>query len=427
MISKDKFIIYLDFIITASLCFIIFCLPFAKAGVESFVWFAIALWIIKRVLGYRASSFWGMIPETGLNKALTALVVVNLLSVIFSVDYGLSLRGFFGKELKFLAIYFMLVEVINSRNRLRIVLITFAASAVLIVADVGVQYFKGIDFLRNYPLELFRGPFISHNGLGGWLIVVMFLFLGLLVGGRIKSKGLKASLLILVVLLFICLLGTYSRGAWLGFVGGFLLLFYYCNCISSVTLNNRLLCLFIAVCSLAIVLILPQSIKIKIKSIGRVSFKATETIGARIKSTFKTEEGSIPIRLSLWKEALRIVGKYPLVGCGLNTYSIVARNYKSFGLGGIYPHNSYLQKAAEIGLLGLLVFCWVLFSFFRIGLRYFRNKRDFLILGILSGILAFLVQSFFDTHLYSLQLVVLFWYMLGLTMVVIKLGQMEVI
>jgi len=109
-----------------------------------------------------------------------------------------------------------------------------------------------------------------------------------------------------------------------------------------------------------------------------------------------------------------------LTGCGLNTYSEVAKNYKSFEGGGIYPHNSYLQKAAEIGLLGIFAFIGILFIFFKTALRYLNQKRDFLVLGLLSGILAFLVHAFFDTHLYSLQLVVLFWYMLGLTIAVIK-------
>lgn len=419
MINKDKILIYLDRAIVVSLCFLIFCLPFAKAGVESFVWFALALWILKRVLGYRTSSFWGMFPETGLNKALVILILANLLSVIFSANYGLSLRGFFGKELKFLAIYFMLVEVINSRERLRVVLITIVVSAVLIVTDVGVQYFQGVDFLRNYTLELLRGPFLSHNDLGGWLIVIIPLFLGLLVESKIKSKRLKASLLMLVVLLFICLLGTYSRGAWLGFAAGFSLWAYYY--IDNITLKNRLLCLSVGICLLAIFLILPQPIKVQVKTIGRVSFKATETINSRIKSTLKIEEGSTPIRLNLWKESLRIIEHYPLAGCGLNTYSIVARGYKSFNGGGIYPHNSYLQMAAETGLFGLFAFFWVLFTFFKIGLRHLHQRRNFLALGLLSGILAFLIHAFFDTHLYSLQLIVLFWYILGLTMAVINL------
>jgi len=136
----------------------------------------------------------------------------------------------------------------------------------------------------------------------------------------------------------------------------------------------------------------------------------------------KTTEGdSAPVRFGLWKESLRIIRDYNYLGCGLNTYSIVARNYKSFEGGGIYPHNSYLQMTAETGLPGLLSFLFIIFVFFIKGLIYSRQKKDFLVLGMLGGILAFLIHAFFDNHLYSLQLVVLFWYMLGLTVAVMKL------
>ena len=93
--------------------------------------------------------------------------------MIFSTNFGLSLRGFFGKELKFLVIYFMLVEVINSKERLRNVLITIVASAVLMIADAGAQYFFGVDFIRGYPWQRLSASFAFASGFAGWLIVII--------------------------------------------------------------------------------------------------------------------------------------------------------------------------------------------------------------------------------------------------------------
>jgi len=122
-----------------------------------------------------------------------------------------------------------------------------------------------------------------------------------------------------------------------------------------------------------------------------------------------------------WKEALKIIKDHPLAGCGLNTYSKVALNYKSFDWGGIYPHNSYLQMIAEIGLFGGGAFFGLLYIFFKICLRHLTGKNGRLVLGLMSGVLAFLIHAFFDTHFYSLQLVILFWFMFGLTVSVINL------
>ena len=418
--NKERIILYFDRAIMVFLCLVVFCLPFSKAGIESFLWPAIFLWILKRVFGYKVGSFLNL-PKTDLNKALGIFVAAIFLSVVFSANIGLSLRGFFGKELKFLAIYFMLVEVVTTRKRLKSVLIVFVASAVLITADAAVQYFYGVDFIRGFEWARSRASFSTSNGFAAWLIVVIPLFLGFLALGKGLSKKLKFLLSILVILLLICLLATYARGGWFGFIIGILFMFFYI--FKNLKLKTKLLLLFFSVGLLAAFLILPHSLKSKITAIGKLNFRSYVTINERIKSFIKIEEGgSNLVRLRLWSEALRITKDFPMVGCGLNTYSIVARGYKSFEQGGIYPHNSYFQMLAETGLLGLFAFLFVLYSFFRMGLRYLNQKKDYLALGFLSGILAFLAHAFFDTHFYSLQLVVLFWFMLGLTVAIIKLG-----
>lgn len=419
--KRESLILYCDYIIIAFLCFLIFCLPFAKAGVESFVWPAIFIFILKRGLGYRAEGKWGMLPKTELNIALAALILINMLSTIFSSDFALSIRGFLGKELKFIAVYFMLIEVINNRKGLRVILITIIASVMLIIADAGVQYFGGVDFLRGYPWSRLRASFLTANGFAAWLVVIIPFFLGLLAAGKTTTgRGLKVLLLVSTPLLIASLLATFARGAWLGLVIGISLICWYI--FKNLTLKVKFLYLTFGIGLLVIFLILPESIQAKVKGIGRIDFKLGDTVNMRIKSTLRINEGSTPVRFSLWKESLRIIRDYKFIGCGLNTYSIVAKNYKSFDEGGTYPHNSYLQMAAEKGIFGLAVFLWVLFIFFKVGLHYLDQRRDFLVLGLLSGILAFLVHAFFDNHLYSLQLVVLFWYILGLTMAIIRLG-----
>ena len=419
ILNKDKIFLYFDRTITVCLCCLIFCLPFAKSGAETFTWLAIFLWILKRALGYRGRSLCGMLPATELNKVLGVLVLANLISVIFSTHFGISLRGFFGKELKFIIIFFMLVESINSKRRLKVILTVIVASAILLIVDSAVQYYSGKDFIMSYAWARLTASFATANGFSAWLIVMIPLFLGLLLDPKLINKRVKFILYPLIVALLICLLMTYARGGWLGFIVGFSLITWYF--FKNFKLKTKILFLSISVGLLAIFLILPQFMRGEAKVIGKVSFRSGETLNTRIKSTLNIEAGSTPIRFNLWKESLRMIRDYPLTGCGLNTYSAVARNYKSFYWGGVYPHNSYLQMAAEIGLLGLFAFFWFLFSFFRIGFKHFKKTKNYLVLGFLSGILAFLIHAFFDTHLYSLQFVVLFWFMLGLTVSIMNL------
>ncbi len=400
---KEKIIIYCDRTIEICLYFVIFCLPFAKAGIETFVWTAISVWIIKRLLGYRAQGKLGLLPSTELNKALGIFIIINALAVVMSCNLGLSIRAFFGKILKFVILYFIVVETINDKKRLRNILLVMIISASLMVADAGVQYFSGRDFLRGFPLQRLRASFPSANGFGGWLIMFIPIFLGILatkqlngLGSRIKKIALGA----LVVFMLICLVLTYSRGAWLGFILGLGLIVYYIITI----LHHKvkmLAYLLVVACLIGIFFITPTIIKERMKSIGDINTNLNRT--------------------SLWKEAVNIIEDFPVLGSGLNTYSVVARNYKIAEGGGIYPHNSFLQMTAETGLVGLASFVWILIVLFRSGFQTLSRKKNPLVLGILTGILAFLVQSFFDTHLYSLQLVVLFWFMMGMAVATMKL------
>lgn len=419
MRDKGRVILYCDRAIVVCLCLLIFCLPFAKAGAETFTWLAIFLWILKRVLGYRADVLWGMFPRTALNKALAVYVLANAVSVIFCSRFDLFLRGLFGKELKFILIYFMLVEVIKNRKRLASILITIIAAAVLITADATVQYYTGWDFLRHNYMNSFCASFFGSSGFAGWLIIIIPVLTGILTINIISDVKVKVLLFLLVAIQILYLLFTLSRGAWIGFLFGILMVVVYL--IKDIKLKNKILFGCIGFCFLMLILILPQSLKVELKEFIRSKIGFSQVINNRMKTITQVNVGSNLERIMLWKESLKIIQDYPITGCGLNNYSIVARNYKSFEGGGVYPHNSFLQKTAETGIFGLLAFIFVLFSFFKSGIMYLEKRRNYLVLGLLTGILAFLVQSFFDTNLYSLQMVVLFWYMLGLTIVVIKL------
>jgi len=64
---------------------------------------------------------------------------------------------------------------------------------------------------------------------------------------------------------------------------------------------------------------------------------------------------------------------------------------------------------------------WIVLELFKSGIRALKRYKDPLLLGLLAGLLAFLTHSFFDTNLYALQMVVLFWYMMGLAVAVMRL------
>ncbi|MEI7752550.1 MAG: O-antigen ligase family protein, partial [Candidatus Omnitrophota bacterium] len=135
------------------------------------------------------------------------------------------------------------------------------------------------------------------------------------------------------------------------------------------------------------------------------------------------KEQSIVERFELWKRALDVIEAKPWTGTGINTYNVAHEKYdkeQNWRVRGYYAHNGYLQLAAEIGLPGVFFFLLFLFMFFRKVLRALGPIRgspeETTRLGILTGLLAFLIYAAFDNNLQSPPSLMFFWFFAGILM-----------
>jgi len=294
--------------------------------------------------------------------------------------------------------------------------------------------------------------------------------------------GTKTVYLILFLLGFLCLGFTYSRGAWVSFIFCLLLMSLFGLRRFKIIVSNSLLIvffLFIFYPETTFIKIpfqgifSPPEIKSSQESDSPLKIKSSQESDSPLEIRFSqesdslleirsTQESGSPLgtnsplktkeqkdyeayvkrtvgnrfqmtnltiflvqnnRIEYWRRSLKIIKDYPLLGCGLNTYALVAGRY-NIGWGG-YPHNSYLQMAAEIGLVGVAVFLWMLFVLFRDSLRALRRIKtqelQMLMCGLLTGLLGFLIHSFFDTNLYSVQLSSFLWVIMGVIVVLPKI------
>jgi putative inorganic carbon (HCO3(-)) transporter len=322
-----------------------------------------------------------------LNLPIAAFVFIAILSAFNSVSFALSFRGFFFKLVEGVALYFITIEAVSDERALNNILRVLLFSMALTAADGIFQLITGTDFIRHfYAGRMMQGPFHNPNGFSGWLLIMVFLAFGLARSG----KNNRPAMWFLTGLLVICLVLTYSRGAWTA--AALALIFM-------AILKDRKVFVITTVIALILCFIIPCYIK-----------------GA----------SSWAMRSCLWREALQIIEDFPLLGTGINTYANIGPHYAIVGGGGSYPHNCYLQMAAETGLLGVGAFVWVIFALFKTSLANLKIIKDpfykTLLTGMLAGLFGFLAHSFVDTDIYTLQLVNLMWVMIGLIVAAQKIA-----
>ncbi len=119
-----------------------------------------------------------------------------------------------------------------------------------------------------------------------------------------------------------------------------------------------------------------------------------------------SEAISTDARTRMWRDAIRLIGVYPLFGCGLNAYESCLMPYQTalpmFTVD--YAHNDYLQAAAEQGIAGLWLWlalaALVLRSLWKVITRSSWPEERYRSLACLGSFAAIALHSLVDFNLH---------------------------
>lgn len=338
-------------------------------------------------------------PEAWLILSFSFLLV---LSVFAATNIGWAFR----KLLYFFSIlplYFVVLSLVNTQARFQKTLAAVVWGGTL-AAAAGIFQFSSqfifglpavqswtdrliVPFLgRNFGAEVLTNPswFVNIGGFTYLRAVSFFpdphmfaFFLGMLFPislalGLFKDKKWLAA----AAVIFAADLLTFSRGGYVGLIAG--VLFFGFECWRRADKKAAIL-------SVIFVLILGAT------------FLLPSPVASRFDSSFNPKEGSNAGRLTMWETAERIILQKPFLGVGLGNFSLVvdpAATYRN----SIYAHDTYLDIAAETGVLNALVWLGILLVAF-FGL-WKKAANDLTYLGLAAAIAVFAVHSLVDTALY---------------------------
>ncbi len=396
MRAKNPVCLYCNNFIYIAIILIPLAASFSSALVNTLVGLSIFAYLVKKIIEKSRPD------KTAITIPFLFLILVSLVSFVNSVSLKASFGGI-AKLVKYGFLFVIIAEGLVNRSHLKKIIIATISGLYLASLDGVFQLYFGKDFLRHKPCDFvinlprLKAAFPHTNIFAAYLALLLpiciCLALYYLKGRRKVLLGAMSGLMVY------CLIFTFSRGAIFGFAVAVLFM--------GLLRKDKLILTLLVIVLIITPFAIPQNIKDWIKT--------TDSVWEVILNK---------ARINIYRASLNMIKAHPFIGVGVNTFCLNYQKYKikeTYAFTGdaqYYAHNIFLHMAGEIGLLGLLMFLWLLFAFFKSWFSFFKTTDSSFLkicsLGIVAGIIAFLVNGLTETNLYYSKVATLFWYQIGL-------------
>ncbi len=362
---------------------------------------------VKLVIGKRSLKF-------GFSDIMMTLM---LLTFLFGGIITVGGRESLNSALAYACLMLIYVLVVNLMNTKQLMERCVAAIAVpsVIVSFLGIAGYaltgmssRWIDStmfgeIANRTVATFENP----NMLATYLILTSpFIWIYALRSG----VSLKARLVSVIGSLAsaVCIALTWSRGGWLGFI---VAVVAFCMINYRNTLKYIIAVIF---ASPLWAMLIPNSLKSRFLSIGNLS------------------DSSTYYRLYTWKGSLRLLKDHFLSGIGVGE-SAFLQLYPLYSYIGnettMHSHSLFLEITIELGIVGLLLFAFVMFVTMQKGFSEIRNcgekNRRLAVSAAAVGLLAALVHGAVDYIWYNYRVFFVFWLVVAVIRAYSEIGTEE--
>ncbi len=330
--------------------------------------------------------------------AILGLVGWAVATIPFSFWPGGSVGFLLESYSKTLLVFLLLVSVVSSLSRLRVVIMTLVVLSVPLALTTvrnlmsGV-YVSGGDRPVGYQAPLTENP----NDMALMLNLILPLVIGSLLAAR--QWWSRFALALIIGLLVVGVISTFSRAGFLTL--GVIFLVYFWR------LRNRPERIMIPIAFVFMVFAMPF---VPVNYVDRI---------ATITDVQSDPTGSSQARSRDTRVALQLVADNPIFGSGIGMNAFVMDDAR--GATWTEIHNVYLALAVDLGLPGLLLFLLVLLACFRsVGAALSpatlgRHRTLYLSAeSIKVSLIAFSVAAFFHPVAYHFY----FYYIAGLALCV---------
>lgn len=309
--------------------------------------------------------------------------------------------------------FFCVVNMMRTEKWLSRCVLALVSSAVAVSVLGVMEYALGLaasgwvdvskfSYIEGRATSLFDNP----NVLAIYLVLCFPMILAK-ASDAVTRKG-KILGVFSVLAVTLCIIFTWSRGAWLALIASTLLFL--------IIRSRKTLSVIIAFLLTlpAVSFIIPLGIRLRFASIGDIT------------------DSSTYYRVYTWRGSLNAIKEnlFAGYGYGQTTFAEIYPQYAYAGMEAAeHTHSIFLQILFGVGAFGLLIFAVFLFFFTQKNLEHIKCGGDYHIqkmsTAAFCAVVGALVMGLFDNIWYNYRIFFLFWIIAGIACAYIRLGDRE--
>ena len=390
--------------------------------------FGVAPFASKDLIGIlliACAAFWALLTLSDESEAGTGITPIHLIVILYwgiavvataaSPVKSAALEGLI--KLSLYMLLFGLLARLLRLPRIRSALVTVYLLTALVVSIVGLrQWFFGAAALATWvdPESSLAGTTRVYSVLGnpnllaGYLLpAVVFSAAAFFAWKHWLPKALAVTMWLVNSL---CLILTFSRGGWIGFV----------------VANFALLILLVHWFSIYLPRVwrrwaLPIVLGVSVTLVA-LAVLAVAPLRDRVMSMFSgRDDSSNNFRINVWMAVIEMIKDRPILGIGPgnDAFNRVYPRYQATGFTALSAYSIFLEVAVEAGFIGLSCFLWLLLVTFNQGwiqmqrLRQTASREGFWLMAAVATMLGMLAHGMVDTVWYRPQVSILWWLMIA--------------
>lgn len=346
-----------------------------------------------------------LFSRTSLDLPIAAFFLWGLISLLTATNLRYSINEIRGEMATYFLLFYLVINNLRDEEKIKDLIKT------LTLGVFTMSFYGIIEFLQRENRSLTEIVKINSLtvDLGVYLILavpVVFILYGL--SNSIKEKFFM-SIVDLIALFALYL--THNRAAWVAFIAQVILL------IGIKKKWKTLLAVIFMIIILMVIAIFSPVKDVLIHEVPVPSPKG-EMVGRETALS----------RIVIWKEGIGKIREHPLTGIGYGKESFK----KAFPDNPImledkglwHTHNIFMEIALEIGIPGLIIFLWLLYSLTKTIINGMKTTgfRKVLMTSLLIVLIGFLIRNQFD-YIYIDDTALMFWLLMGMGMAMTLKGQ----